>query len=69
MSGVNSSLAFRQIADEQRVAVLAFAALGDRQDREPLVVGRLDRVEALRVRRILVDERVVRTAACRRWWK
>ena len=53
-------LSAAQIAEEQRVAFLALAAIGNVEDREPLVFGRADGVEALRVRLVLVNQLVVR---------
>ena len=52
-------LALRQVADVQGVAVLPLAAFRNREDREPFVLGRLDSVETLRIRRVLIDQDVL----------
>ena len=49
-----------QVAVVHRVAILALAALGDVQDREPFVFGRGHGVEALRVAHVLERELVGR---------
>ncbi len=52
-------LALRQVADVQSVAVLPFSAFRNREDREPFVLGRLDDVETLGIRRVLIDQNVL----------
>ena len=51
--------ALREIADVERVAITALAALRNREDREPFVLGRLQRMKPLGVRRVLVDEPIL----------
>ena len=51
--------ALREVADVERVAIIALAALGNREDGKPFVLGRLQRVKPLGVRRILVDEPIL----------
>jgi hypothetical protein len=48
-------MAAGEIPGEERVAVLALAAVRDRQQREALVLGRVDDVKALSVGGVLVD--------------
>ena len=48
-----------QIGNIQRVAILALAAIGHRENRETFVLGRLQRVKALRILRILEHQHIV----------
>jgi hypothetical protein len=48
-----------EVAEKERVAVLTLAALRNGEDREPFVFRRLYRMEALRMRFVLVDQPIV----------
>ncbi len=50
----------REIADMERIAILAFAAIRDGEDGEPFIFGRLQRMKPLRVRHVLVHEPILR---------
>jgi len=50
---------FGKVRKEECVAVLALAALRDIEDREPFVFRRLDDMETLRMRFVLVDAPIV----------
>ena len=57
---MNFAPGFDQIHHDDGVALLARAAVGDVENGEALVFGRLERVEPLRVLGVLVDELVLR---------
>ena len=44
----------------ERIAILAFAAIRDDEDGEPLIFGRLQRMKTLGVRHVLVHEPILR---------